>query len=85
MRKKVQTKGLCFSESSCFGVMKNQKIKKINRDPKKLWRFKNEGKPAFFDPNFSAATSHLRTKIIKSKLNPLKFKRKVVLYKNSVK
>ena len=85
MRKKVQTKGLCFSESRCFGVMKNQKIKKIYRDPKKLLRFKNEGKPAFIETNFNAATSHFRTKFIKSKLKPLKFRRKVVLYKNSVK
>ena len=83
--KKVQTKGLCFSESRCFGVMKNQKVKKIHRDPKKLWRFKNEGKPAIIDPNFNAATSHFRTKFIKSKLKLLKFRRKVVLYKNSVK
>ena len=61
------------------------KNQKIYRDPKKLLHFKNEGKPAFIEPNFNAATSHFRTKFIKSKLKLLKFRRKVVLYKNSVK
>ena len=72
MRKKVQTKGLCFSESRCFGVMKNQKIKKIYRDPKKLSYFKNEGKPAFIEPNFNAATSHFRKKVYKIKVEAAK-------------
>ena len=61
------------------------KNQKINWDPKKLSYFKNEGKPAFIEPNFNAATSHFRTKFIKSKLKPLQFRGKVVLYKNSVK
>ena len=59
---------LSFSESRCFGVMKNQKIKKIYGDPKKLSHFKNAGKPAFSQPNFNAATSLHRKKFIKSKL-----------------
>ena len=62
--KNAQTVRLSFSESRCFGVMKNQKIKKIYGDPKKLSRFKNAGKPAFSQPKFNAATNHHR----KSKL-----------------
>ena len=59
---------LSFSESRCFGVMKNQKIKKIYGDPKKLSRFKNAGKPTLSQPNFNAATSLHRKMFIKSKL-----------------
>ena len=59
---------LSFSESRCFGVLKNQKIKKIHGDPKKLSLFKNAGKPAFSQPNFNAATSLHRKKFIKAKL-----------------
>ena len=60
--------GLYFSESRCFGVMKNQKIKKIYGDPKKLSSFKNAGKLAFSLLNLSVATSLCTKKFIKSKL-----------------
>ena len=76
---------LCFSESRCFGVMKNQKIKKIYGGPTKLLSFKNAGKLAFSQPNFNAATSHCTKKFMKSKLQSLEFRIKVVLFKNSVK
>ena len=68
IRKNAQTKRLCFSESRCSGEMKNQKIKKIYGDPKKLSSFKNAGKLAFSQLNFSAATSLCTKKFIKLKL-----------------
>ena len=65
--------------------MKNQKIEIIYRDPKKLLSFKKVGKAASIQSNFSAATSLWRKKFIKSKLLSLKFRIKVILYKNGVK
>ena len=61
---------LRFSESRCFGEMKNKKIKKIYGDPKKLLRFKNAGKPAFSQANFNAATSLHRKKFINQSCSP---------------
>ena len=43
--------------------MKNQKIKKIYGDPKKLSCFNFAGKPAFGQPNFNAATSLCTKKV----------------------
>ena len=65
---------MCFSDSRCFGEMKNQKIKKIYGGPKKLSSFKNAGKLAFSQPSFNAATSLCTKKFIKPKWKPLKFK-----------
>ena len=48
--------------------MKNKKIEIIYGDPKKLSSFKKAGKAASIQPNFSAATSLLRKKFIKSML-----------------
>ena len=45
-----------------------KKIEIIYGDPKKLSSFKKAGKADLFQPNFSAATSLLRKKFIKSKL-----------------
>ena len=61
------------------------KNQKIYRDPKKLSSFKNAGKPAFSPPNFNAATSLCRKKFIKSRLQSLTFRVKVILFKNPVK
>ena len=68
IRKNAQAKILCFSESRYYGVMKNQKIKKIYGDPKKLSSFENARKLAFSQPKFNAATSLSTKKFIKSKL-----------------
>ena len=61
------------------------KNQKIYGDPKKLSSFKNAGKPAFSPPNFNAATSLCRKKFIKSRLQSLTFRVKVILFKNPVK
>ena len=58
--------------------MKNKKIEKIYGDPKKLSIVKKAGKAASSQPNFSAATSLWTKYFIKSKLQPLKFRIKVV-------
>ena len=62
--------------------MQNQKMKKIYGDPKTLSSFKNARILAFSQPKFNAATSLSRKKVIKLKLEPLKFRTKVILYKN---
>ena len=85
IRKNTQATRLCFSDSRCFGEMKNQKIKKIYGGPKKLSSFKNAGKLAFSQPSFNAATSLCTKKFIISKLQSLKFRIKVILYKSSKK
>ena len=77
-QKKCSSNGKVFSESRCFGAMKNQKIKKFYGDPKTLSSFKNAGKLAFSQLNFSAATS-LCTKVYKTKMESLKFRTKVIL------
>ena len=48
--------------------MKNKKTEIIYGDPKKLSSFKKAGKAASIQPNFSAATSLVRKKFIKSNL-----------------
>ena len=59
---------LCFYECRCFGVMKNQKMKKFYGNPKKLLSFKNSGKLSFSQLDFNAATKLCTKKFIKQKL-----------------
>ena len=63
--------------------MKNKKIEIIYGDPKKLSSFEKAGKLASIQTNFSAATSLCTKKFIKPKLQPLKFRIKVILYKSA--
>ena len=67
-KKSISKETVFFSENRCFGAMKNKKIEIICGDPKKLSSIKKAGKAASIQPNFSAATSLLRKKFIKSKL-----------------